>query len=111
MKLKLLFLLAAGIVAMGPLLSASITLAQTEHLPAIYGLVLDEDAEATFPVTPAPAPAPAPAGGGGGGGGSDWCLISTVAYEFGMLEKSFALVLLFGILLVGLLELRRNHKK
>ena len=40
MKLNLLVLLASGVVAMGLLLGASTTQAQTEHLIAIYGLVL-----------------------------------------------------------------------
>ena len=75
MKLKLLVLLAAGVVAMGLLLGASTAQAQT-HLIAIYGLMLDEDAEATFPVTQADGGG---GGGGGGGSGSNTCFINTAA--------------------------------
>ncbi len=76
MKLKLPVFLAAGVVAMGLLLVASTTQAQTEHLPAVIGLVLDADAQAQFPVTE-------PAGGGGGGGSSSGtCFIDTAGGGF-----------------------------
>ena len=76
MKLKLLVLLAAGVVAMGLLLGASTAQAQAGHLIAIYGLMLDQDAEATFPVTQADGGG---GGGGGGGSGSNTCFINTAA--------------------------------
>ena len=83
MKLKLPVLLAAGVVAMGLLLGANTAQALTEHLIPLYGFLLDEDAEATFPVTAAVTPADeADGGGGGGGGSSSTCFIDTVSAGF-----------------------------
>lgn len=79
MKLNLLVLLASGVVAMGLLLGASTTQAQTEHLIAIYGLVLNSDAEAAFPVTSPVTPPVTPPSGGDGGSG---CFIDTAGVGF-----------------------------
>jgi hypothetical protein len=75
MKLKLLVLFAAGVVALGLLLGPSTAQAQTGHLVGI-NLLLDADAENTFPVTAADTSS----GGGGGGGGT--CFIDTAAGGF-----------------------------
>jgi len=74
MKLKLPVLLAAGVVAMGLLLSASTTQAQG-FMPAIMFL-LDSDAQDQFPVTTSSG------GGGGSSGGGGGCFIDTAVGFF-----------------------------
>ena len=81
MKLKLPVFLAAGVIALGLLLGVSTAQALTEHLIPLYGFLLDEDAEATFPVTAAEADGGG-GGGGGGGGSSSTCFIDTVSAGF-----------------------------
>jgi PKD repeat protein len=51
------------------------------------------------------------AGGGGGGGGGGGCFVSNAALGLRMPKESLALVLLFGFLLMGLLEFRKKFKK